>query len=80
LKVISDFHDFMLILVQRIEKLPRHHRYSLGIAVENRLRKVLALLLQAKYSRDKTALLNDANIRLEVLRFQVRWPAAQCCL
>ncbi len=31
LKVISDFYDLMLYLIQRIEKFPRHHRYSLVI-------------------------------------------------
>jgi len=30
------------------------------------------LLLRAKYSRDKTAVLNEANIELEILRFQMR--------
>jgi len=28
LKAISDFYDFMLCLVQRIEVFPRHDRYS----------------------------------------------------
>src|SRR5271170_4953526 len=72
LKVISDFYDFMLYLVQRIETFPRHHRYSLGIAMENRLQAILALLLRAKYIHDKAAYLREANIELEVLRFQVR--------
>jgi len=35
LKVIQDFYDFMLWLVNHTEKFPRHHRYSLGIAMEN---------------------------------------------
>ena len=30
LKVIQDFYDLMLYLIQRVEKFPRHHRYSLG--------------------------------------------------
>ena len=34
LKVIQDFYDLMLYLVQRMEKFPRHHRYSLGTARE----------------------------------------------
>ena len=54
------------------EKFPRHHRYSLGIAMENRLQRILELLLRAKYSKEKAAFLNDANMELEVLRFQVR--------
>ena len=72
LKVISDFYDFMLWTVKHTEKFPRHHRYSLGVAIENRLQKLLGLLLKAKYSRDKTELLNEANIELEILRFQIR--------
>jgi hypothetical protein len=53
LKVIQDFYDFTLWLIQHTEKFPRHHRYSLGMAIENRLQRVLELLLRAKYSRDK---------------------------
>ena len=59
-------------MIKHTEKFPRHHRYSLGIAIENRLQKLLGLLLKAKYSRDKTAVLNEANIELEILRFQMR--------
>ena len=72
LKVIADFYDFMLWTIQHTKKFPRHHRYSLGIAIENRLQKLLGLLLKAKYSRDKTDVLNEANIELEILRFQIR--------
>ena len=74
LKVISDFYDFMLWLIHHTEQFPRQHRYSLGIAVENRLQAILTLLLRAKYTKGETkaAHLNDANIELEVLRFQLR--------
>lgn len=72
LKVIADFYDFMLWTIRHTEKFPRHHRYSLGLAIENRLQRLLELLLRAKYSRDKKGFLNDANIELEVLRFQIR--------
>lgn len=50
LKVIADFYDFMLWLIKHIEKFPRHHRYSLGISIENRLQRLLGFLLRAKYS------------------------------
>lgn len=72
LKIIQDFYDFMLWMIRHIEKYPRHHRYSLGYAMENRMQKILQLLLKAKYYKDKRAMLNDANIELEVLRFQLR--------
>ena len=72
LKIIQDFYDFMLWMIGHIEKYPRHHRYSLGSAMENRMQKILELLLKAKYHREKKVILNDVNIELEILRFQLR--------
>ena len=72
LKIIQDFYDFMLWMIRHIEKYPRHHRYSLGYAMESRMQTVLSLLLKAKYRTDKKAILADVNIELEILRFQLR--------
>lgn len=72
LKIIQDFYDFMLWMMNHIEKFPRHHRYSLGVAMENRMQRILELLLRAKYSRQRKTILGDANIELEILRFQLR--------
>lgn len=72
LKVVADFYDFTLWLIHHVEKFPRHHRYSLGRDIEARLQTILALLLRAKYSKSKANYLADANIELEVLRFQLR--------
>lgn len=74
LKVILDFYDLMLYLVQRCERFPRHHRYSLGIAIEGRLHAILGLLIKAKYTArtTKRQSLLLANTELEILRFQLR--------
>ena len=75
LQVISDCYELTCYLTGHIEKFPRHHRYSLGVDMEGRLRAVLALLIRAKYagkSDGKAAILADANVELEVLRFQLR--------
>jgi hypothetical protein len=72
LKIIADFYDFMLWMIHHTEKFPRQHRYSLGISMENRLQTILSLLLRAKYTKDKADALAEANLELEVLRFQVR--------
>src|SRR5262249_23117521 len=74
-KVISGFYDLIKYLTGRIEKFPRHHRYSLGLAMEHRLQTILALLIRAKYTgkpEAKVGLLTDANVELEVLRIQMR--------
>ena len=57
LKVIADFYDFVLWTIKHTENFPGHHRYSLGLAIDNRLQKLLGLILRAKYSRDKKGLL-----------------------
>jgi len=80
LKVVADFYDFVLWLLHHVEKFPRHHRYSLGRDIEGRLQTILALLLRAKYSKNKVAYLADANIELEVLRFQLRLATDLCIL
>ena len=72
LKVIQDFYDLMLYLIQRVEKFPRHHRYSLGITIENRLQEMLGLLLRAKFSKGRDPLLREFNLQLDILRFQLR--------
>jgi len=72
LQVIQDFYDFTLWLMRHTEKFPRHHRYSLGAAIEAGLQRILELLLRAKFTRDKTETLRNANIELEILRFQLR--------
>jgi len=72
LKIVADFYDFMLWMIQHVEKFPRHHRYSLGIAIENRLQGILGLLIRAKFSKEKQVLLEEANLELEILRFQMR--------
>ena len=72
LKIIQDFYDFMLWMIRHIEKFPRHHRYSLGVSIEKRLQKILELFLRAKFSKQKGQMLNDTNIELEILRFQLR--------
>src|SRR5947209_7834791 len=74
LQVISDFYDLTHYLVGRIARFPRQHRYSLGTDMERRLQDVLALLVRARYAGqgDRPALLEKANVELEVLRFQLR--------
>src|SRR5207244_12339287 len=72
LQVRRDSYDFMLWIVRHTEKLPRHHRYSLGTSIEQRLQTILSLLLRAKFMRGKAGWLTEANLELEILRFQVR--------
>ena len=48
--------------------------------MERTLYDLLETLIQAKYRRDRRSLLEDANLKLEILRFQVRLAKDLECL
>ncbi len=52
----------------------------LGERLERGLYDLLAKLAQAKYSWERTPLLDNANLKLEILRFQVRLAKDLECL
>src|SRR3972149_1413182 len=72
LPVIAKAFDLARELTRRSRKLPRDLRCVLGDRMLTTSYDVLDLLIEAKYSRAKQALLERANLLLERLRFQVR--------
>ena len=70
--VILKLYDLMLWTLNHTARFPRHHRYSLGTKIEATLLELLDVLIEARYVREKTALLDRANIVLERFRFQMR--------
>lgn len=70
--VILKLYDLMLWTLNHTARFPRHHRYSLGLKIEATLFDLLEILIEARYVREKAALLDRANIVLERLRFQMR--------
>jgi hypothetical protein len=70
--VILKLYDLMVWTLNHTARFPRHHRYSLGMRIEGTLLDLLDLLIEARYVKEKTALLDRANILLERLRFQMR--------
>lgn len=75
LKVIADCYDLAVYLSKRVEKFPRSHRYTLGAEIERRVQGLIGDLVRARYAgagERRVNILADANVELEVLRFQVR--------
>ena len=70
--VILKLYDLMLWSLNHTARFPRHHRYSLGLRIESTLFDLLDTLIEARYVREKLALLDRANIILERFRFQMR--------
>jgi hypothetical protein len=72
LVVITKTYDLILWSCHHTGRLPRNHHFVLGERIERNLYDPLETLIQAKYTRDRKALLEAANLKLEILRFQVR--------
>lgn len=70
--VITKTYDLILWSANHTGRFPRNHRFTLGERLERNLYELLETLIQAKYQREKTALLEAANLKLEILRFQMR--------
>jgi len=81
LPIIRAFYDFVLWLNPKIAKFPRDQRFVLlGERMERQLYEVLENLIRAKYTRSRRAILDQVNLDLEILRFQIRLAKDQHCL
>ena len=78
--VITRAYDLVLWSCHHTGRFPRSHRFVLGERIERRLYDLLETLIQARYTRDRQALLRQANLSLEVLRFQMRLAHDLQCL
>lgn len=77
LAVVRAAYALNLELASRVEKFPRHQRAGLGADLTGHARDILGHLLRAKFATadEKPALLNEANVALELLRFLLRLAA-----
>src|SRR5437660_5624591 len=78
--VITKTYDLILWSCNHTSQFPRNHRFVLGERIERNLYDLLEILIQAKYTRQRQPLLERANLRLEVLRFQMRLAKDLQCL
>ncbi len=80
LAVIQKAYDLVKWSCGHTSKFPRSHRFVLGERIERRLYDLLEVLIQARYTRQRGELLRQANLALEVLRYQVRLAHDLQCL
>jgi hypothetical protein len=74
LAVITKTYDLIRWSCHHTGKFPRNHRFVLGERLEGNLYDLLETLIRAKYTRQRQPLLEQANLTLEILRFQMRLP------
>jgi hypothetical protein len=80
LTVITKTYDLILWSCNHTSRFPRNHRFVLGERIDRGLYDLLETLIQAKYRCDRKPLLENANLQLEILRFQMRLASDLQCL
>lgn len=80
LVVIPKTCDLIRWACHHTGRFPRNHRFVLGERIERHLYDLLETLIRARYTRPRQALLEQANLTLEVLRFQMRLAKDLQCL
>jgi hypothetical protein len=69
---LEAMYRFLLWLIPAVEKFPRAQKFLLGDRIQNAALDVLERLIEATYTRQRDALLAQANTSIEKLRFLVR--------
>jgi 23S rRNA-intervening sequence protein len=80
LTVITKMYNLIFWSCNHTSRFPRSHRFVLGERIERNLYNLLDTLIAAKYTKNRQRLLEDANLSLEVLRFQMRLAKDLQCL
>ena len=70
--VVGKAYDFVFWLLPKVEKFDRSFRFSVGDRLVSSGLDLLLLLVEAAYSKDKSALLRDANLKANALRYLLR--------
>jgi hypothetical protein len=67
-QAVQSCHELLLWMIPHLDKFPRARRFTLGERLETGLLTVLELVVEAAYTHKKIALLQQANVKLEVVR------------
>ncbi len=59
-------------ILSRTEKFPKRVRFTLSSRIDNLALDVLEQIVEARYTKDKSAVLRQANVDLEKLRVLLR--------
>lgn len=69
---VEGCYQLVLWLIPVLDGLPRKQKFQLGDRMQTNALDVLGTLVEAAYTRDRSGLLQRANLGLEKLRFWVR--------
>jgi hypothetical protein len=70
--VFVKWFEFLEWLLPTTGKFPKNARFSFALRIETLALDLIEDLIEARYSKDKKAILKRANLRLEKLRVMLR--------
>jgi hypothetical protein len=68
----EEIYQFVLWQCQIIEKFPRTHKFSIGDRLQDQAMTLLSRVVEATYTKNRGALLRDAQLCIEQMRFLFR--------
>lgn len=69
---VAKVYDFVLWLLPKVENFPRAYRFTVGERLTAQGLDLMTTLVEAAYSREKDALLQQANRRINSTRYLLR--------
>ncbi len=69
---VEGCYQLLLWLIPVLDNLPRRQKFQLGDRMQATAMQVLDILVAAAYTRERSALLQQANLELEKLRLWIR--------
>ena len=69
---VGKTYDLVLWLVQKVENFPRSYRFTVGERLTANGLDLLAVLVEAAYAKEKTALLEQASRKVNATRMLLR--------
>jgi hypothetical protein len=73
LSIIQKTDDLIKYFVPIITRFPKDHKFTLGERLMNRLYDLLEGLIEAKYAQEKLDKLQKLNVKLDIIRHQIRY-------
>jgi hypothetical protein len=70
--IVGKTYDLVLWLLPKVESFDRKHRFTVGERLTSSGLDLLTILVEAAYSRDKSASLHEANRKINSTRYLLR--------
>lgn len=79
LKVFKDSYDLTKCILVSIRKFPKMFKYTLGGEIQTNMFEMMSSIIMANSAPEKTTLIFEAIIKLEIVQIQMRLAKDMQC-